>query len=103
MIKGFPNDTPPSCCQFRGGNESIIAGMLIFANHYFVKKKRCTAFKSQIKTLTIGSQYISRDISFRSISYPLSLSSISSISGIAEIPPRRSTHRLATALPTLPN
>ena len=35
--------------------------------------------------------------------YPLSLSSISSISGIAEIPPRRSTHRLATALPTLPN
>lgn len=34
--------------------------------------------------------------------YPLSLSSISSISGMAEIPPRRSTHRLATALPTLP-
>lgn len=74
MIKGFPNDTPPSCCQFRGGNESIIAGIFVFANHYFVKKERYTVLKSQIKNLTIESQYISRDISFSVLSFTLSAS-----------------------------
>ncbi len=53
---------------------------------------------SQIANLRLVTDYL-----LYLISYPLSLSSISSISGIAEIPPRRSTHRLATALPTLPN
>lgn len=71
-------------------------------NGHTTKPQRVAALwgfcHSQLTNLRLVADYL-----FYLFFYPLSLSSISSISGMAEIPPRRSTHKLATALPTLPN
>ena len=54
--------------------EKIRNDKFYYLNLFFIKKERYTVLKSQIKNLTIESQYISRDISFSVLSSTLSAS-----------------------------